>query len=99
MFGILRHLAVMHGGRYTNRHRLEIPAFSRFLHPPQPLGWRHSRPGIEFPFFGRRHHELDVGATDVDDENLFLVHFWPGGALIGVSLIERVFLVSAKFLA
>ena len=51
---------------------------------------RHVQTGIEFQFVSGRHHELDVSATDIDDENVAFHRTLPAGALLPASA-EKTF--------
>ena len=83
--------------RKTDRDCIELPIGDRRLNFPNHLFGSHSQTGVKFPFIIPRHHQLYVRAANIDDENSFcLLHDWPGGALIGVNLMERDFFESAN---
>jgi hypothetical protein len=75
MLGIVHDMTISNRRWKTNRDRIEIPAANRLFYLPGPLSRRHSRPGIEFPPFPWRDHQLHVSAADIDNKNFSLLHF------------------------
>src|SRR2546423_12344916 len=73
MFRVLLDAAVLNDGRKPDRDRIVVPASGVLLDLGSQSFRRKLHSGIEFPRLAPRDHQLDVRATDVDDED-FLLH-------------------------
>jgi hypothetical protein len=62
---------VHHRARIADRHHVVFPVLRKLLDVPHHLSCRHRRSGIDFPPFALAAGEdLDVGAADVDGQDI-----------------------------